>query len=667
MLSATTWTWALLGTPALAVAAASAGFLISDMEPTPILPRGIASFGAATQGHWLYLFGGHTGKPHQHSLQNVTGEFWRLNLLDGRSWEALPAGMPLQGTALVATPQGPIRIGGMTARNQPGEKEDLHSTATVERFDAAAMRWVALPSLPEPRSSHDAAVIGPKIFVIGGWTLAGESKSWLETAWTLDLADSDPKWSAVPAPPVKRRAAAVVAHSARLFVIGGFEANGKVTSRVDVYDPTRAAWSSAPDLPGDGFGAAACSDGKSLLATTRDGRAVELAADGESWVERDVLAFPRYFHRIVSTADGSFLALGGAARDGEHLRVCERMDPARDEKPQVQVLTFPIPTAARNRQAAALQGYTLTLFGGNATTEQHNFLRESFVSESWSVHLGSGRVERLADLPAPRQSSSVESVELPAEGDGASSKALLLAGGFGPAEGRATSLSDVLHWDLKTRTWKQLASRLPQPRTQMGFIAHGGKLWIFGGLDYDEARGEERAFVHPREVLVADLAAQPSFVASGAELPQPRRAFGGALLDNRYYLVGGMREEFSPVVDCDVFDFSTKTWSRIPPPSRHRISPELVAAGGRLYLCGGSSPKAGGKGSEPNGSIEMYDPTAGAWTTLLEAIPLSAKHIQMRATERDLWLFSTHADPPGALRLARVRLPGFVVSGAPRQ
>jgi len=72
------------------------------LERTSTLPKAIASFGAAVEGQWLYVAGGHTGKAHQHSRQNLSSAFLRLNLLDGETWEKLPGGKPRQSVALAA-------------------------------------------------------------------------------------------------------------------------------------------------------------------------------------------------------------------------------------------------------------------------------------------------------------------------------------------------------------------------------------------------------------------------------------------------------------------------------------------------------------------------------------------------------------------------------------
>ena len=41
--------------------------------------------------------------------------------------------------------------------------------ADVARFDPKTKQLESLTQLPEPRSSHDAVVIGDKLYVAGGW------------------------------------------------------------------------------------------------------------------------------------------------------------------------------------------------------------------------------------------------------------------------------------------------------------------------------------------------------------------------------------------------------------------------------------------------------------------------------------------------------------------
>ncbi|MEX1224170.1 MAG: kelch repeat-containing protein, partial [Pirellulales bacterium] len=63
----------------------------------PKLPEPVASFGAAVAGDWLYVYGGHVGKTHQHSADNLSQHFRRLHLRKPKQWEELPMQTPLQG------------------------------------------------------------------------------------------------------------------------------------------------------------------------------------------------------------------------------------------------------------------------------------------------------------------------------------------------------------------------------------------------------------------------------------------------------------------------------------------------------------------------------------------------------------------------------------------
>ncbi|HUE95126.1 MAG TPA: kelch repeat-containing protein, partial [Longimicrobiaceae bacterium] len=290
-----------------------------------------------------------------------------------------------------------------------------------------------------------------------------------------------------------------------------------------------------------------------------------------------------------------------------------------------------------------------------------DFGPENFVAEAYRVNLGSLAVKSVDPLPVKRQSVVTALVEetgqgrRPVHGGGASEALAFALGGFGHDGEVARSHADLYRYDLSRRAWETLGARLPEPRSQFGLAEHGGKLWLFGGLDYDPRRDED-SFRHPREVLTLDLKDPTAFARSAAELPRPRRAFGGAILDGRYYLVGGMREKFQVVEECDVFDFTAGTWETIPAPARPRISPELVSLGGRLYLAGGSSPKASG-GFEPNTSLECYDRGTKQWSVVLDTLPLPTEHVRMLRLRDRLLLYSTHHREARALQIVIVEPP----------
>jgi N-acetylneuraminic acid mutarotase len=150
----------------------------ASAQELPPLPVEVASFGAAVSGDALYVYGGHVGKTHQHSVDNLSHRFFRLSLSDpGAGWVDLGEVKGLQGLPLVAWGDRVCRVGGLDAKNaQDAEEEDLVSTDAVACFDPESTSWQSLPPLPAPRSSHDAVVAGNHLYVVGGWQLRGEGQ-----------------------------------------------------------------------------------------------------------------------------------------------------------------------------------------------------------------------------------------------------------------------------------------------------------------------------------------------------------------------------------------------------------------------------------------------------------------------------------------------------------
>ena len=282
------------------------------------LPEAVNSFGGAVLGDWLYVYSGHTEKTHKYHVGATTRQFRRLNLRDRTTRERLPCGPALQGVALVAHRDHLYRIGGMSARNQPGSPNDLVSVADFTRFDPRTKTWTDLPPLPKPRSTHDAVVVGDKIYVIGGWSLRGGDSigaEFLDTALVFDLARPDLRWENLPTPPFRRRALAAASINEKVYVVGGLTEDGSVVKTVDLYDPATHAWSRGPDLPGgklQGFGPSAFGVGERLYVSGADGLVHRLSESGDGWEVVGKLAIPRLTHRLLPGIGGDLLAVGGS-------------------------------------------------------------------------------------------------------------------------------------------------------------------------------------------------------------------------------------------------------------------------------------------------------------------------------------------------------------------
>jgi hypothetical protein len=300
----------------------------------PPLPEPLSSFGAAVADGWLYVYGGHTGTEHEHSAANLSNHFRRLPLSgDTRQWQELPMQTPLQGLALVAHGGKVYRIGGMNARNAtPDDEEQLHSSAEFAEFDPSTGQWTALAPLPAPRSSHNAVVIGSRLYIVGGWALSGSSPGeWQRSALVYDFAEPQAGWQQLPDPPFNRRALAVGHWNGRVVAIGGLDEEGEVLQRINLFDPDTGEWSDGPELPGNGhsgFGVSAWNLNGELYVSGLRGSVYRLNDAGSAWEELARLARGRFFHQLVPAPSGGLLAIGGASRDG-HLADIEWIDIAK--------------------------------------------------------------------------------------------------------------------------------------------------------------------------------------------------------------------------------------------------------------------------------------------------------------------------------------------------
>lgn len=282
------------------------------------LPFEITSFGAVRHGDAIYAYGGHTGSAHSYSVEEQSNQLLMLDLQNpAAGWKTIAEGPRLQGLGMVAHGDRLILIGGFTAKNEIGEDHDLHSQAQVTAYNLKTNQWEALPSLPEPRSSHDAALIDDVIYVAGGWNMAGEKPTqWHSTAWALDLSAEEPTWKALPEPPFTRRALATVAHDGKLFVIGGMNQQGGPTREVVVYDPAEEGWSKAGELMGEspmaGFGAAGWSVDGELIVTNYEGTIQRWDGVEQKWVRTGQTEDARFFHRVLPLDGGRLVSIGGA-------------------------------------------------------------------------------------------------------------------------------------------------------------------------------------------------------------------------------------------------------------------------------------------------------------------------------------------------------------------
>ncbi|MEE9312627.1 MAG: hypothetical protein V3V10_09475, partial [Planctomycetota bacterium] len=388
------------------------------------------------------------------------------------------------------------------------------------------------------------------------------------------------------------------------------------------------------------FGTSAFGMAGRVYVTNWGGQLLSHAGSETEWRVEGHLAVPRFFHRMVKVSEDELAVVGGVTRGGL-VRSVEWLKP-KHEGASITQVTIPAPGKAKGRQGIFFHNGNLYVFGGNNSVKDHQFKPENFESEAFKISLSQLNAAKIASFPVNRQSMVTF---MQGTKDRFAEKLGFAIGGFG-FEGdseKATTQSGIFLYSIDADVWDPSKIELPARLTQFGIGGYENKVYIFGGLDFDEARGKKNRFKESRDIWMYDAKSKSSpktFVKLKAELPTSRRAFGGTVLGGKYYLIGGMTKSFEEVDQCDVYDIKTGTWGKIPNPTDVRLSPSLIALDGKLYLVGGSSPTE--NGFKRNRSIEEFDPDKGTWRTVVTDIGQDMGEMKAFAYGHRILLYSVH-------------------------
>jgi N-acetylneuraminic acid mutarotase len=240
---------------------------------------------------------------------------------------------------------------------------------------------------------------------------------------------------------------------------------------------------------------------------------------------------------------------------------------------------------------------------------------------------------------------------------------IYLAGGLTPdIPGAPLGLSDRLYvYDPATDRWTQGPS-LPEPRHHPYLVSSGDRLFSIGGfvetqggiwhgstdiLMLEEGQGrwvEVADLLHPQSETVAayiegkiylasgrrpggqgnavwndqvDIASVQVFdpvtyaVTAGPSAPSARNSAAGAVIDGRFYVVGGRTVTGGNQSATEVFDPATSSWRTLSPMPNAQGGTAAAAIGGRLYVFGGEFFGPGGSGVYEE--VWVYDPERDSW------------------------------------------------------
>ncbi|AEG91534.1 ring canal Kelch protein-like protein [Ramlibacter tataouinensis TTB310] len=226
------------------------------------LPQARHHIALAAAGGLLYGIGGFSGGfPNWQAQPEVfvydpAADRWRTGV---------PMAQP-RAEGVTAAVDGKVYVfgGRVRASRDASHFNDHADTNLAEMFDTATGRWSRLPDAPTARNSAAGAVIGGKIYVVGGRQALKQPDGSLRQVNVPTLEVFDPairRWETRAPMPQAQGGLAAAAQGGRLFAFGGEQwvPEQKVFSESWVYDPQADRWSAAPPLPTarHGLGAAA--------------------------------------------------------------------------------------------------------------------------------------------------------------------------------------------------------------------------------------------------------------------------------------------------------------------------------------------------------------------------------------------------------------------------
>lgn len=195
------------------------------------MPAGLNHPAMVSRAGRLYVVGGYRGAT---GLREQSSAFLRYDPVADR-WARMPH-MPTRRAALAAAVIGDrlYAVGGASHGR---------ALATLEIFDFRKRRWSTGPPMPTAREHLAGAVAGGRFYALGGRVTHVQSFS---AAERFDPATG--RWEALPGMHKERAGIGAAEAGGRIVVAGGEEKAGTI-AEVEAFDPGANSWSRLPDLP----------------------------------------------------------------------------------------------------------------------------------------------------------------------------------------------------------------------------------------------------------------------------------------------------------------------------------------------------------------------------------------------------------------------------------
>ncbi len=283
--------------------------------------------------------------------------------------------MAIIGTAILLALAAALYLSQRLAAPQPAVPvEEIFAETAIGNT-----HWLESRPMPDARANMAVAAIGLDLYQIGGETAEGVDG-------VVQVFDSlNRVWRAGADKPTAVADASAAELYGEIYVAGGRMPDGRPTSAVEAYSPTRDAWRAVAPLPHPVSGSLTLSDGAFLyLLGGHDGQSYIDASyvydpAEDSW--RPLPEMPQAgAYAAGGTLTGKLIVVGGENESGE-LAACHLFDPAEASWSDCPDMLLP-----RKGAGSAVLLNKLYVIGGTAAEGEITY-SEMFDpdSETWQV------------------------------------------------------------------------------------------------------------------------------------------------------------------------------------------------------------------------------------------------------------------------------------------
>jgi N-acetylneuraminic acid mutarotase len=189
---------------------------------------------------------------------------------------------------------------------------DVHSSDKPESVGALASGWTRGMSIPAPGTEASGTILGDKIYIIGG-----DDANEKVTSVVRTYDPNTDRWSVSAPLPIPLDHTGAATYDGKIYVVGGFVEGKKPTGSLLIYDPVTDKWQKGKPLPDPRGGLTADFINGTLYAVGGINASHTPVATNEAydpktdtWTKKAPMPTARH-HHTSAVVDGRLYAIGG--------------------------------------------------------------------------------------------------------------------------------------------------------------------------------------------------------------------------------------------------------------------------------------------------------------------------------------------------------------------